>query len=400
MLDCAALFISDLHLGSNQCEARQLSQFLGLIRPRVLYLVGDVIDLEAIRINAHVSERFLTDWVDRLMDGSAADPLEKACIGSRKLLRNSHLQVLQDLRDLVRGGVRLVYVPGNHDAYLRKYAGLDTDHFAIRREDVYTAPDGRRLLVRHGDEYDGVIQLHEQLAGHLIRVQEQYSQLIQWFRSAGEVIRPAAPLASWNPEAILQGAVEILAEPWVWPVPAPRGLRSSPFSLAFALERAIKTRTGHDRVLKRLMTQHLFRENRSGQRLAGLINGHTHIPEVTSFEAPPEAGADPLAPCHITTYNDGSWARSQRQLGRTALVVAHDGTIGMIRFDRKVGIVPFRPPRFPFNSYPLRPCSVCGAPVADLAKADGSAALPDPGIGELLALVRGLAWPERSHIRS
>lgn len=386
MLDCAALFISDLHLGSNQCEAKELSQFLALIRPQVLYLVGDVIDLQAIRINANVSERFLTDQIDRAFASPDTDPLEKGWLGPRKLLRTTHLQVLRDLRDLSQRGVRVLYVPGNHDAYLRKYAGFVSSSFAIRRQDVYTTPDGRRLLVRHGDEYDGVIHFHERIAGQLTRVQEHYSQLIQWFRSAGEALLPVTPPESWNPEAILEAAVELLAEPWDWPVPAARGLESSPFSLAFALERVIKSRTGHDRVLKRLLTQHLFRENRQGQRFAGVVNGHTHIPEVTSFQAPPEAGGDPGAPCHITTYNDGSWARSQRQLGRTALVVAHDGTIGMIRFDRRRGIVPFQPPRFPFNSYPLRPCSVCGTLVADLAKTDGVGAVGHPEISKPLPL--------------
>jgi UDP-2,3-diacylglucosamine pyrophosphatase LpxH len=370
VLDCAALFISDLHLGSNQSEAKELSRFLALIRPRELYLVGDVIDLHAIRINARVNERFLTDAVDEALQAPGEDPLEKAFAGRRKLLRNSHRQVLRDLRELNRHGVKVIYMPGNHDAYLRRYSGLETEGFAIRREDVYTTPDGRRLLVRHGDEYDGVIHLHDRLAGRLTRVTELYSQLIAGFRFAGEALRPSAPPASWNPEAILRTAVELLAEPWVWPVPPARGLGSSDFSLAFALERAIKTRTGHDRVLKRLLTQHLFRENRSGSRLDGVINGHTHIPEATAFESPADAQADPAVPCHITTYNDGSWARSQRQLGRTALVVAHDGTIGMIRFDRQHGIVPFQPPRFAFNSYPTRSCSVCGTPVADLSSVE------------------------------
>ncbi|MFS6828519.1 UDP-2,3-diacylglucosamine diphosphatase [Cyanobium sp. ATX-6F1] len=287
MLDCAALFISDLHLGSNQCEAKELSRFLALIRPQVLYLVGDVIDLEAIRINANVSESFLAASVDRAFQAGSVDPLEKGVFGSRKLLRHTHLQVLRDLRDLSRSGVKVVYVPGNHDAYLRKYTGLETEFFAIRREDLYTTPDGRRLLVRHGDEYDGVIHFHQSLASQLTRLTEHYSQLIGLFRSAAEALRPSAPLASWNPEAILESAVELLAQPWDWPVPAARGLESSEFSLAFALERAIKTRTGHDRVHKRLMTQHLFRENRAGQQLHGLINGHTHIPEVTGFESPP-----------------------------------------------------------------------------------------------------------------
>ncbi|MCP9824245.1 hypothetical protein [Synechococcus sp. EJ6-Ellesmere] len=58
MLECAALFISELHLVSNQCEARELSAFFKLIRPQLLDLVGDVIDLRATRLNAGMSERF------------------------------------------------------------------------------------------------------------------------------------------------------------------------------------------------------------------------------------------------------------------------------------------------------------------------------------------------------
>lgn len=77
MLEDAALFISDLHLGSNQCEARELSAFLKLIRPQWLYQVGDVFDLRAIRFSAGVRERFWreassaylarphSDWISR-----------------------------------------------------------------------------------------------------------------------------------------------------------------------------------------------------------------------------------------------------------------------------------------------------------------------------------------------
>jgi len=134
VLDCAALFISDLHLGSNQCEANELSQFLALIRPMVLYLAGDVIDLQAIRINANISEHYLTDQIDRAFASPGREPLAKGWFGPRKLLRSTHMQVRRDLQELLRNGVRLIYVPGNHDAYLRKYAGFDTGNFAIRRE--------------------------------------------------------------------------------------------------------------------------------------------------------------------------------------------------------------------------------------------------------------------------
>ncbi len=67
MLSCEALFISDLHLGSNQCEAGHLAAFLECIRPRQLFLVGDIIDLQAIRFNANVDADFLTDLIDSLL---------------------------------------------------------------------------------------------------------------------------------------------------------------------------------------------------------------------------------------------------------------------------------------------------------------------------------------------
>ena len=65
---------------------------------------------------------------------------------------------------------------------------------------------------------------------------------------------------------------------------------------------------------------------------------------------------------------------ARRQLGlrsATALVVATNGTVGMVRFDRRRGIEPFQPPRFPFNTYPMRPCRGCGLGVASL-EATGS----------------------------
>ncbi len=365
MLSCDALFISDLHLGSNQCEAGHLAAFLECIRPRQLFLVGDIIDLQAIRFNANVDADFLTDLIDSLL-AREDDPLTNETLLKAQLLRASHRRVLERFQGLHRDGVTITYIPGNHDAYLRRHAGLERPGFAIRRQDVYCTPTGQRLLVRHGDEYDRLIRFHTGAAESLARLQEHYSAGINGLLSP--FTRPAnGPLpASWNAEGILQNAVDLLASHREWPIPISRGLNSSGgFSLAFVLESALKSRTGHDRLIKRGIVQHLQREGRGPQPLDGLINGHTHIPEATPLGLPgpsKEAGG----PCHITYYNTGSWARSQRRLGRTALVVATNGTIGMVRFDRRQGIEPFQPPRFPFNTYPMRPCPGCGIGVADL----------------------------------
>lgn len=371
-LECAALFLSDIHLGSNQSQAKELSRFLKQIFPDVLYLIGDVLDFSAIKFNNNVDDHFLTETIDLMFSHSATDFLATDLFRRKKLLKKSHLQVLNDIHALRQHGVQVNYIPGNHDAYLRKYAGFEHDQFAIKREDIYHTPAGKRLLVRHGDEYDQVIQLHRSIASILTEVEEQYSLLINSFRAATDFFQSRQPTQSWHPEAILQTAVDMLAEHTDWPVPDANIFTSSGFSLAFTLEQAIKTHTSHDRVFKHLMTQHIFRVNRklcarvaeggSVDYLDGVVNGHTHIPEATAFESPKTD--KPVGPCHITYYNDGSWARSQPHIGRTALVVGKNGHIGMIQFDKKLGIVPFQPPRFLFNTYPTVPCSTCGAPTA------------------------------------
>ena len=366
VLRCDALFLSDLHLGSNQCEAGHLAAFLGCIQPRELFLVGDIIDLQAIRFNAHVDERFLTALIDGLIDGKGEGLFDDRALKRRNLLRSSHREVLNGLRNLLHAGTRITYIPGNHDAYFRRFAGYEAGGLAIRREATYTTPAGQRLLVRHGDEFDGLVHLHGRLAGALAHLQEHYSG---WVNGALRLVdgrQKSAADAGRSAELILQNAVELLARHREWPIPVSRGLNSSGgFSLAFALESALKGRTGHDRLIKRRIVRHLQREGQGPGALDGLINGHTHIPEATALAlpAPLDAGA---APCHITYYNTGSWARSQKRLGRTGLVVAGNGTIGMVRFDRRHGIEPFQPPRFPFNTYPMRPCPGCGLGVADL----------------------------------
>ena len=366
MLSCDALFLSDVHLGSNQCEAGHLAAFLGCIRPKQLFLVGDIIDLQAIRFNAGIDATRLMALIDRMVQpGGWAEGEEE--LKRSRLLRASHQRVLEGLRALLEAGVAITTIPGNHDAHLRRHAGLERPGFRIQRQAVYVSPAGERLLVRHGDEYDRLIRFHAGLVGSLARLQEHYSAGINGLRGPFQRVAPGRePASGGAAEAVLAGAVELLASHQEWPIPVSRGLNSSGgFSLAFALESALKERTGHDRLIKRRILQHLRTASQGPEPFDGMINGHTHIPEVTplALEGP---GWQEGSRCHITYYNTGSWARSQPRLGRTALVVGHDGSVGMVRYDRRLGIEPFQPPRFPFNTYPMGACSGCGQAVAQL----------------------------------
>ena len=121
------LWVSDVHLGTRDAKAEDLLAFLRATESETLYLVGDVVDGWALR----------RSW---FWTPAANDVLQK-------LLRKA------------RKGTRVVYVPGNHDAFARAYVGHDFGGIAVRDRAVHTTADGRRLLVLHGDEFDGVVRL-------------------------------------------------------------------------------------------------------------------------------------------------------------------------------------------------------------------------------------------------
>ncbi|MBP6626024.1 MAG: UDP-2,3-diacylglucosamine diphosphatase [Arenimonas sp.] len=120
-----AVFVSDVHLGSRNCHASELADFLDRVNPRRLYLVGDIVDLW---------------WMAQ----------RRATWGA-----GEH-RVIECLQALARAGTELIYVPGNHDRPIRRYCGLMLPYMQVRRRAIHQLADGRRLLVTHGDDYDAV----------------------------------------------------------------------------------------------------------------------------------------------------------------------------------------------------------------------------------------------------
>ena len=70
----------------------------------------------------------------------------------------SHNLVLRKLLNKSKAGVEIIYIPGNHDANFREFCGNEFGHVAIKRKHVHVTPDGRRLLVTHGDELDHAVR--------------------------------------------------------------------------------------------------------------------------------------------------------------------------------------------------------------------------------------------------
>ena len=66
--------------------------------------------------------------------------------------------MVQKLLRQARKGTRLVYVPGNHDEFLRNYFGTHFGGIEVVADAVHVAADGKRYLVTHGDRFDLVVK--------------------------------------------------------------------------------------------------------------------------------------------------------------------------------------------------------------------------------------------------
>jgi UDP-2,3-diacylglucosamine pyrophosphatase LpxH len=120
------LFLSDFHLGTRGCQAELLLDFMRVNDAETIYLVGDIID----------GWRLRRSWY----------------------WPQSHNDVVQKLLRKGRKGVRIVYLPGNHDEFLRDYLGTHFGGVEVTDASVHETADGRRLLVIHGDQFDVVVR--------------------------------------------------------------------------------------------------------------------------------------------------------------------------------------------------------------------------------------------------
>lgn len=151
-----SIWISDLHLGSRGCRAGDLERFLHRVDCETLYLVGDVVDFWRLK--------------------------------NRTFWPQAHNEVIRRVLKLAKRGTDVVLVPGNHDEALRQYAGHAFGDVRIEMEAVHDCPDGRRLLVTHGDQFDLVVK-HSPLIARvgaaayesLIVVNRLYNRVRQWW---------------------------------------------------------------------------------------------------------------------------------------------------------------------------------------------------------------------------
>jgi UDP-2,3-diacylglucosamine pyrophosphatase LpxH len=156
------LFISDIHLGTRGCQADKLLDFLRIYEADTIYLVGDVVD----------------GWQ----------------LKSVWYWPQSHNDVVQKLLRKARKGSRVIYVPGNHDEFLRDYYGSHFGGIEVVGQAVHVGADGKRYLVIHGDLFDLVIRHARWLA---MLGSHAYDVAI-WLNTQVNAVRRLIGLGYWS----------------------------------------------------------------------------------------------------------------------------------------------------------------------------------------------------------
>ncbi len=237
------IWISDTHLGTSGCKAELLLDFLKSTECDTLYLVGDIIDGWQLRKGWY--------WPTR------------------------HNDLVRSLLKKAKHGCHVIYIPGNHDEAFRDYVGLNLGGVALVSEAIHETADGRKLLVLHGDEFDGVVLYARWLA---FLGDHAYTLLLK-LNAVVNGIRKCLGMPYWSLSAHIKKRVKN----------AVQYISSFEAAVAHAaLERGVD----------------------------GVVCGHIHSAEIRPIGS-------------VTYYNDGDWVESC-----TALVEHSDGRMEIIDWAR------------------------------------------------------------------
>jgi len=125
-----SIFISDIHLGTNDCKAELLCNFLKHNSANTIYLVGDIIDGWKIQSN---------NW----------------------RWKKSHTTVIHQILKKAKKGIKVVYVAGNHDEFLRPMLpyNISFGNIEFVNKFDHIGVDDKKYIVIHGDIFDGISKI-------------------------------------------------------------------------------------------------------------------------------------------------------------------------------------------------------------------------------------------------
>jgi UDP-2,3-diacylglucosamine pyrophosphatase LpxH len=143
--------ISDVHLGTFGCHAKELVTYLKSISPQILILNGDIID----------------GWQF-----------------NKRYFPPSHMQVIKEIMNLASKGTRVIYITGNHDEMLRRYSDIQFGNFQLT-DKVVMEINGKMTWIFHGDVFDattkGGAKVIAKLGGHGYDLLILVNRFINWW---------------------------------------------------------------------------------------------------------------------------------------------------------------------------------------------------------------------------
>lgn len=239
------IWISDIHLGTTGCQASRLLEFLKSTDSEMLYLVGDIID------GWQLKRRWYWD--------------------------QTHNNVVQNVLKKAKKGTEVIFVPGNHDEVVRQFIGLDFGGIRIRDELIHVTAQGKRMLVLHGDRFDGVVACAKWLA----YIGDSLYTMVLKFNQVFNHWRARAGLPYW--------------------------------SLSQYLKLKVKNAVSYITSFEETLATEARRRD-----LDGVICGHIHKPEIRDIDG-------------ITYCNDGDWVESL-----SALVEEFSGELRLVSWQEIV----------------------------------------------------------------
>jgi UDP-2,3-diacylglucosamine pyrophosphatase LpxH len=240
-ISCRSVWISDIHLGTRHARVGELLEFLRKVDCKYLYLVGDFIDGWELK--------FRWFWRDDYN------------VLIQKLLRKSRKQTT------------VIYITGNHDEFIEQFVGMRFGSVTMAREAMHTTADGKKYLVIHGHQADGLTHFNhllEKLGSHI------YNWILD-FNLYFNRLRRVMGFGYWSLAAFLK----------------------------FKAKSAVKFVTQYETTLATMARNH---------GAHGVICGHIHRAEMKQIDG-------------VEYLNCGDWVESC-----TALIEDFDGKIQLIHF--------------------------------------------------------------------
>ncbi|MDE2229542.1 MAG: UDP-2,3-diacylglucosamine diphosphatase [Alphaproteobacteria bacterium] len=247
-----SIWISDFHLGTRGCKAEFLLDFLRHTESEFLYLVGDIVDGWRLRKSWY--------WAQ------------------------SHNDVIQKILRKARKGTKVFYIPGNHDEWLRNWVDLQLGGVELVQDALHVTADGRRLLVLHGDDFDGIVRYAKWLALLGDGAYELSLKLNHYYN----LVRRRLGYPYWSLSAYLKGKVKNAVQ--------------------FVNDYA-------DAIVAEARRRHVD----------GVVCGHIHQPEIRTIGG-------------VLYCNDGDWVESC-----SALVEHFNGRFEIVRWVELNALDPLRP---------------------------------------------------------